>query len=296
MQTNPILADPLCRPKTASKFRVENQIYVNGFHLDIRRFSWEQSWDGTFEADAYYIDYSLGPRVRETHFIHPDPPGETVFLPKGSRFKAHCSPSAHRLLCLTFDHERAVQLFEGDDLTSDLPPCLNLREPRVRRALARLAEEVQNPGFAQHVLVESVALLLVVDLCRHFRKRQISSENMNGRIAAWRLKRLQDCVYQSLGAELSLARLAAECGMSPRHLNRTFKATVGKTLSDYIAEVRVAEAKRQLAQRDTPIKVIAGKCGFQNASAFSASFHKNTGLTPMQFRDTQLRFTSECRE
>jgi AraC family transcriptional regulator len=92
---------------------VENQIYVNGFHVDIRRFSWEENWDGTFEADAYYIDYSLGPRVRETHFIHPDPPGETVFLPKGSRFRAHCTPSAHRLLCLTFDDERAVQLFEG---------------------------------------------------------------------------------------------------------------------------------------------------------------------------------------
>lgn len=282
-------AIPLCRPRTASRFCVESQIYANGFHADIRQFSWDRCSDGIFEADSYYIDYSLGPRVRETYFIHADPPGEIVFLPKGSSLRAHCAPSTHRLLCLTFDDRRALQLFEQDRLSLDMPPCLDLRAPKVQRGLARLAEEVQNPGFAQDVLLESVALLLVVDLCRHFRDRQNLSETANGRLADWRLKRLKECIHHGLGEALSLNALAVACGMSPRHLNRTFKATVGMTLGSYIAQARMTAAKDQLSEGSMPIKVIAANCGFQTAAAFSAAFHKNTGLTPKRFRDSRLR-------
>ena len=288
MPANPALADPLCRPRTASRFCVEKEISVSGFHVDIRRFSWDHDWEDSFEADAYYIDYSLGPRAQEAHFIHADLPGETVFLPKGVSFRAHCGPSTHRLLCLTFDSSRATDLFEADELTRGLPPCLDLRAPFVRRALVRLAEEVQNPGFAQDVLVESTALSLVVDLCRHFRTRE-PAETRQGGLADWRLNRLKDYILHGLNGPLSLADLAATCGLSPRHLNRTFKATTGVTLSGYIATARVTEAKRQLTQSDASIKSIAGQCGFQSASAFSASFHKITGLTPKQFREERLR-------
>jgi AraC family transcriptional regulator len=289
MSASLALAEPLCYPRTASNFRLERQVLANGFQVDIRRFSWDHDWDSEFEANAYYLDYSLGPRAQETYFVHPEPPGETVFLPKGSSFRAHCAPSTHRLLCLTFDNSRVDGLFEADALSGYLRPCLDLRVPRIHHALASLAAEVQNPGFAQDIRVESIALALVVDLCRHFRAQQ-SLTSPQGGMADWRLSRLKEHIRHGLDAPLSLAGLASACGLSPRHLNRTFKAAMGMTLGNYIAGMRVAEAKRLLAQPDTPIKVIAQKCGFQTASAFSACFHKNTGQTPKQFRDECYRF------
>jgi AraC family transcriptional regulator len=291
MQSNissAISSGPLCRPRTASRFHVESEIYVNGFHADIRQFSWDHTADDVFEANSYYIDYSLVPRPRDTYLAHPGASGETVFLPKGSSFKAHVTPSTHRLLCLTFDDQRAIQLFEHDDLTVQLPPCLDLREPKVQRALARLADEVHSPGFARDVVLESVALLLVVDLCRHFRDRQSVPEITNGGIADWRLKRLQERIHHGLGETLSLSEMAELCGMSARHLNRTFKTTVGLSLGAYIAEARINAAKDQLARSSLPIKAIAGKTGFQTAAAFSAAFRKSTGLTPKQFRECRL--------
>src|SRR3546814_11395561 len=74
-------------------------------------------------------------------------PGDIVFLPQGSSFDAHCEPSDHRLLCLTFESKRAVELFECDERELDLPPCHDVRSPRARQELARLAEEVREPGF-----------------------------------------------------------------------------------------------------------------------------------------------------
>src|SRR3546814_16144670 len=92
------------------------------------------------------------------------------------------------------------------------------------------------------------------------------------------------CSSDLIAGPLSIADLAAECGMSPRHLIRTFKNTVGITLSEFISNARINHAKLELAKEDAMIKVVAGNCGFQSAAAFSASFRTATGVTPRQDR------------
>src|SRR3546814_5533815 len=66
-------------------------------------------------------------------------------------------------LCRSFESKRAVELFECDEREFDLPPCHDVRSPRVRQTLARLAEEVREPGFGHDILIESVALSLVIE-------------------------------------------------------------------------------------------------------------------------------------
>ncbi len=282
-----------CQPFTAAYFHVENSIITNGIRADIRHFAWERSCDAQFEANSYYLDYSIGPRAHGARLL-PDgyrnglPFGEVAFLPKGAQFAARCDPSEYRIFCLTFESMAAASIFESDQLPSDLPPCFDVRSPWVRHGLARLAEEVRNPGFAQEVLVETVALSIVVDVCRHLQLRQKSDETLNARMADWRLRRLKDRIEAGLAGPLSITELAEECGLSSRHLMRTFKNTVGTTISSYIADARIAQAKRDLVQEDALIKVVAGNCGFQSAAAFSAAFRKSTGLTPRRFREEVL--------
>jgi AraC family transcriptional regulator len=293
MMQVPLVApdDPLCRPYTASHFHVERSVAANGIFADIRHFGWDDVCHADFEARSYYLDYSLGPRTGTSRLLPHGrasaPPGDIVFLPKGASYQAHCEPGEHSLLCVTFASDRARDLFENENLSGDLSPCFDVRNARVRQALARLVEEVRDPGFAQDILVESLAITLVVDLCRHLRDLQQPSP-VNGRMAPWRMRRLKDRIVAELGAQLSVAELAAECGMSQRHLIRTFKATEGITLTDYIAAIRIGHAKRALQGEDTMIKVIAGQCGFHSAAAFSAAFRKATGQTPKAYRQERL--------
>lgn len=280
----------LCRPVTTSYFEVENRIVTNGISAEIRHFAWEHSCDAQFEADGYYIDYSLGPRSHGAR-LRPGggrdavPFGEVAFIPKGARFAAQCAPSEFRVLCLTFEDWAATHLFENHDLPPPLPPCFDVKAPWVRQGLARLADEVNNPGFAHEALVQTIALTLVVDLTRYLQGRELSDETINSRISDWRLRRLKDRIRAGLAGPLSIPDLAEECGLSPRHLMRTFKNTVGTTISSYIADARIEQAKRELMREDALIKVVASNCGFQSASAFSAAFRKATGLSPRHFRE-----------
>ncbi|WP_102999878.1 helix-turn-helix domain-containing protein [Sphingobium sp. SA916] len=283
-----------CQPLTVSYFHVENSIIANGIRADIRHFAWECSCDARFEPNSHYLDYSLGPRARGARLLpdgkrHAPPFGEVSYLPKGSQFEARCEPSEYRIFCLTFESLTADQLFQNEVMPSSLPPCFDVKAPWVRQGLARLAQEVRNPGFAPDIMVETIALSLVIDLSRHLQIAHKCDDTADPRMAGWRLRRLQERIEAGLAGPLSIVDLAEECGVSSRHLMRTFKNTVGKTLGSYIADARIAQAKRELVQDGALIKVVAGNCGFQSVAAFSAAFRKATGLSPRGFRHEMLR-------
>lgn len=292
MQTEVGPAKPFCAPHTAAHFHVERQLHANGIFADIRHFGWTDRSRAVFEPDAYYLDLSIGPRNPSSRFFQSEkqlaaPPGDIVFLPKGTSFATLSEPGEHSLLCLTFEHEKAMRLLEDGSL-ADLAPCLDVQIGRVRKGLVRLLEEMRNPGFGQDILLESIALTLVVDLCRHFRRTEADAPAGNGQMPDWRLRRIKDRIDADLMGNLSVAELAADTRTSPRHLIRTFRATTGFTLTDYIAQRRIARAMEQLQRDDLMIKVIAGNCGFQSAAAFSASFRKATGMTPREYRENRL--------
>jgi AraC family transcriptional regulator len=289
--------EPLCRPNTVSHFEIEHSIASNGIHADIRNFGWEHSCKATFKVNSFYLDYSLKPRSSRSRLLqsdrrHTPPPGEMVFLPEGSVFDAECSPCEQRLLCLTFNNENASRLLQDDVHALDMAPCFDVRATRVRELMVQLAQEVRAPGFGCDVFIESAALMLTVELCRHFQSRPATNMVQHGGIADWRLRRINDRIEADMGGPLSIAYLAADCGMSSRHLIRTFKESVGRTLIGFIADARLRRAERELAEEDALIKVVAYNCGFRSAAAFSASFRKSKGLTPKQYREKHFRYSS----
>lgn len=283
---------PLCRPLTCSYFHVEQSVAVNGIAADIRRFGWNESATVDFQAECTYVDLALRSHANP-NLLSPleggrMPRGEVVFLPQGCALRATNHPSDHRLLCLTVTQDRASTLFEEEFGAERLLPCLDVRDGRIREALARVAVEVCTPGFARDVLVESLAITIMVDLCRHLIGREQCPPSFGG-LPGWRLRRLEEKIESRLAECISTGELAAECGMSVRHLIRSFKATTGTTLSSYIASARIERAKRELAGDGTPVKSVAARCGFQSAAAFSAAFRKATGLTPKEYREQRLR-------
>lgn len=287
-------SDPAMWPRTASRFQLERQVAVDGITIGIRHFGWDRCFDAEFKTDFYYLDMSLKPRARDSRIIEGPQCrtaiGDMMFLPSGSSFKVETGASDHSVLCMTFGIEQALRLLQNDRL-AELPPCLDLRATSIRQAMVRLLEEVRNPGFCSDVMIEGITLTLAVELCRHLGETTDSRSAMIGKIADWRLNRLRERIHDGLSGPLTIEDLAAECRMSPRHLIRTFKNTLGVTLSSYIADARLARAKQLLLDERLQIKAIAGHCGFQSAAAFTAAFRKATGFTPREYRDEMPRRT-----
>lgn len=76
--------------------------------------------------------------------------------------------------------------------------------------------------------------------------------------------------------------------ITPDHLNRTFKAKIGKTAKDYIQARIITEAKRLLYFTDLANKEIAFELGFNEPANFSAFFKKHTQLSPSNFKKNEI--------
>lgn len=83
---------------------------------------------------------------------------------------------------------------------------------------------------------------------------------------------------------LPLGEVAREIGLSRERLSRLFHETIGITFSDYLSEVRLAEARKQLSGSSARITEIAFACGFQSLSQFNRRFRATEGMSPSEYR------------
>ncbi|KVE36954.1 GlxA family transcriptional regulator [Burkholderia sp. BDU5] len=92
-------------------------------------------------------------------------------------------------------------------------------------------------------------------------------------------------VAANLGADLSVAALAARAGMSERSFMRRYRETTGKTPARAIEQMRVEAARNLLADAPLPIKRIAARCGFGSEETMRRSFLRMLGVTPQTYRE-----------
>ncbi|MCM3785418.1 AraC family transcriptional regulator [Neobacillus mesonae] len=84
---------------------------------------------------------------------------------------------------------------------------------------------------------------------------------------------------------LTLNRIASELSVSPYHMQRVYKRTMGLTPAQQLQHVRIERAKELIKTTSMEIRDIAASVGFKSASHFISVFQKITGRTPQQYRN-----------
>ena len=87
-----------------------------------------------------------------------------------------------------------------------------------------------------------------------------------------------------LGEPITLRDLARHAHMSERTFTRRFRAEVGTSPLQWLAQSRVDEARRLLESTDLTIERIAAACGFGDPAVLRKHFHARLGLSPLAYR------------
>ena len=90
-----------------------------------------------------------------------------------------------------------------------------------------------------------------------------------------------DAHYQE---EIHRDELAELVYLNTDYMSRIFKKEKGISISSYILQKRVEEAKKLLVQSNLPINTVSLYIGYSNFSYFTKMFKENTGYTPLEYR------------
>jgi AraC-like DNA-binding protein len=155
---------------------------------------------------------------------------------------------------------------------------------KTRQAVAAKMEKLA----ATDGLGRVIGLLAILDeLARSKDLRPVSSPGFRPELSAddqGRMGRVFEHIHQHLTEDISRDSVAARASLSPGAFSRFFKTRTGKTLPQYVNELRVGRACSRLAEADDKVADIALDCGFQNLANFNRQFHRLMDASPREYR------------
>lgn len=95
-------------------------------------------------------------------------------------------------------------------------------------------------------------------------------------------------IISNYNKNLTLCDMANASHMSVSYFSKIFKEATGSSPYDYLLTVRLDKAKEMLRQTDCSIESIAYKTGFNSSSNFIYFFKKETGISPLKFRNLKF--------
>ena len=96
-------------------------------------------------------------------------------------------------------------------------------------------------------------------------------------------------VRQNYGnTDLSVKLLAQRVYLTPTYLSQLFTKEMGKTISQYITEVRIESSKELLKDKKYKLYDIAELVGYANPNYYAKIFKKQTGMVPSEYREKHI--------
>lgn len=111
-------------------------------------------------------------------------------------------------------------------------------------------------------------------------------ENSNNRELAVYNQFIRE-VKKSFTSHRDVGYYASALHLSSGHLSRVVKNVSGKTVSEWVKDYVILEAKVMLRSKELAIYAISDMLNFPNPSFFSKYFRQRVGITPTQYRDAE---------
>lgn len=205
--------------------------------------------------------------------VHDCVPGSVIFYPAGDTHALRFEASGAR--CLNVDLEAAWLAGLSDDGCGGLDHPTEARTGPLPGLALRLHRELRLEEASSELAVEGLVLAMLGELSRPPRR---------GRPAAPWLRRAEELLRERFRETLTLDVVAGHLGVHPVRLARGFRRYHGRSLGEFVRELRVDAARRALLSGERPLASVALEAGFADQSHFTRVFRRHTGQTPGAFR------------
>jgi AraC family transcriptional regulator len=191
---------------------------------------------------------------------------------------------AHVYVSPTRAAKAAQAIFDRDGRGIALHESVGGEDPVLSGLMWGMLEEARAEGGGDPLYLDTLAEAFLARLLRSHSDLGRAGPRARYALAPRRLAEVVAYVEANLVEELTLARLAAVARLSRFHFSRAFAQATGVPPHTFVVQRRLEAAKALLQATDLSIEHVARRCGFADASHFSARFRRSFGVTPSAYR------------
>ncbi|HAA12523.1 MAG TPA: hypothetical protein DCE41_12835 [Cytophagales bacterium] len=114
------------------------------------------------------------------------------------------------------------------------------------------------------------------ELLSHFQRSMTENEGQ-------RMNAVMQYTIKNFRESITIDAIASVANMTPNAFCKYFKTRTRKTYLNYLNEIRIAYACRQLQDYNLSVSQVAHQSGFQNLSHFNRCFKRVMGVTPGKY-------------
>ena len=202
--------------------------------------------------------------------------GECIFLPKGS----HYSAKRYNVSNQKENGVYAINFLTLSDEAMDTPWVLKIKAENEMIALFSRAARAwgkKEIGFCEECLS---CLYRIIKQIKRETAQYVSKQSVAGILSP----AIQYINERYLTETISVARLAALCGISEVYLRKLFQRVFSLSPSVYVRNKRIHYAKELLQSEEYSITEVVGLSGFNDPAYFAREFKKTVGITPSAYR------------
>ena len=221
-----------------------------------------------------------------------------IFSPKhilqvqsNNRFKAHLIVIAPDFLKrINIDTKRMMPLF----LQFGSLPCMELTHAEsqsLRSFISMVEQELKGSetDFSSEIIGGLIAATIykVGDILTHYLTEHPEADSPIHNRAEEYFRQFTELLGEHYKHERSVGFYARQLCITPKYLTTLIKRISGKSVSEWIDNYVILEAKTLLKYSNMSVQEIAYYLNFPNQSFFGSYFKRNAGMSPSQYKAKQ---------
>lgn len=135
---------------------------------------------------------------------------------------------------------------------------------------------------------DSASSLAIESLSAQIAARLRSSDERDVRGSRW-IREVRDWIEEEYAGPPTLQAIAAAVDRDASHVASVFKRTYGKTIGDYVRDIRVWRTRKLVEDSSVPLVEVAQCGGFADQSHFGRLFKRRFAMTPGEYRRRAAR-------
>lgn len=159
-------------------------------------------------------------------------------------------------------------------------PGSNPQQYNNHATLINNIKQLKQHDVADRIEMRGINIVLFSRFMHDVKEKQLMDDE--------RVARILDYIHQHIYEDINLNQLTDISFLSRGYMTVLFTSKVGMSPQQYINKLKIERAQLLLLTDNRPVKAIAYELSFTDHSYFVRLFKKFTGLTPLQYRETNV--------